>query len=232
MKLVRHIPNLLTLTNLFLGIVAILALTRDQVVVALLCMGGSLIADILDGALARKLGVDNQLGVQLDSLADVVTFGALPAMMIYYCGTTYGNGDLTIWTINLFAALAGVSAGLRLGRFNVDTRPRNYFWGLATPGGGIMIAGWLWAEYAGKMGSLGVFHQSWLLIAVPLFLAIAYQIPLPLPGLKSPVAGKVTAAVIFAMTLLGFILHGPLAISAGILAYVISGVVNLVIKFY
>ncbi|HQW03829.1 MAG TPA: CDP-alcohol phosphatidyltransferase family protein, partial [Saprospiraceae bacterium] len=86
MKLVRQIPNALTLTNLLLGTMAIIALTNALVGTAMLLMAGSLVADVFDGAIARKLGIADGLGIQLDSLADMVTFGVLPAMMIFYCG--------------------------------------------------------------------------------------------------------------------------------------------------
>jgi len=71
MNLLRHIPNALTLINLALGTLAIFALGNDLVQMALMLMGGCLLADALDGAIARKLGVAGGLGVQLDSLADI-----------------------------------------------------------------------------------------------------------------------------------------------------------------
>ena len=232
MNLVRHLPNLLTLTNLFLGIVGIIAITEGRDLDAVYCMGGSLLADMLDGALARKLGVDNALGIQLDSLADVVTFGALPSMMIYFIGTVYGTGDLSNSMLIILAALPGVSAGLRLGRFNVDSRPRAYFWGLATPAGGILVAGWLWAEYADRMYGWGASDIPGWLVVIPVFLSVSYQVPLRLPGLKSPLGGKITAGVIGLLVVLGFFLHGPIAIPAGIILYVLTGVANLLFKWY
>lgn len=195
-------------------------------------MAGSLVADVLDGAIARKLGIADGLGIQLDSLADMVTFGVLPAMMIFYCGARYGGGTPGQEMIAIFASLSAVSAGLRLGRFNIDVRPREYFWGLATPAGGIMVAGWLWAQHTGRDYGFGVAEMPWLGIAVPAFLMIAYQIPLKLPGLKSPKAGIITAIVLAALTLLGIVTLGPIAVPAGIVAYVLVGLLNLVIRWF
>jgi CDP-diacylglycerol--serine O-phosphatidyltransferase len=232
MKLVHQIPNALTLTNLLLGTMAIIALTNALVGTAMLLMAGSLLADVLDGAIARRLGVAEGLGIQLDSLADMVTFGVLPAMMIFYCGARYGGGSPGQETIAIFASLSAVSAGLRLGRFNIDMRPREYFWGLATPAGGILVAGWLWAQHTGRDYGFGVADMPWLGIAVPVFLMIAFQIPLKLPGLKSPKSGIITAIALALLTLIGIITLGPIAIPAGIVAYVLIGLFNLVLRWY
>lgn len=232
MKLLRHLPNALTLINLLLGTMAIIALTNALIETALLLMVGSLVADVLDGAIARKLGVADGLGTQLDSLADVVTFGVLPAMMIFYCGARFGGGSPGQQTIAVFAALSAVSAGLRLGRFNIDTRPREYFWGLATPAGGILVASWLWAQVLDRDYGFGVADMPWLGVIVPVFLMIAFQIPLKLPGLKSPKAGIITLVTLALITLVGIVLLGPIAVTFGIVAYICIGLVNLLLKWY
>ena len=232
MKIINQIPNALTLTDLLLGTMAIIALTNALVGTAMLLMAGSLVAYVLDGAIARRLGVHDGLGIQLDSLADMVTFGVLPAMMIFYCGARYGGGTPGQEMIAIFASLSAVSAGLRLGRFNIDVRPREYFWGLATPAGGILVAGWLWAQYTGRDYGFGVAEMPCLGVVVPVFLMIAYQIPLKLPGLKSPKAGIITAIVLAALTLVGIVTLGPIAVPAGIVAYVFVGLLNILLKWY
>lgn len=232
MKLARHIPNALTLTNLLLGTMAIIALTNALISTAMLLMAGSLVADVLDGAIARKMGNSDGLGIQLDSLADMVTFGVLPAMMIFYCGARYGGGTPGQEMIAIFASLSAVSAGLRLGRFNIDVRPREFFWGLATPAGGILVAGWLWAQHTGRDYGFGVADMPWLGVIVPLFLMISFQIPLKLPGLKSPRAGIITAIALAVATLIGIFTLGPIAVPAGIVAYVFVGLLNILLKWY
>lgn len=232
MKLLRHLPNTLTLINLFLGTMAIIALTNALIETAILLMGGSLVADVLDGAIARRLGVAGGLGIQLDSLADVVTFGALPAMMLFYCGARYGGGVPGQETTAIFASLSAVSAGLRLARFNVDTRPREYFWGLATPAGGILVASWLWAQETGRDYGFGVSDMPWMAVFVSVFLMIAFQIPLKLPGLKSPREGMITLVVLALATLVGILTIGPIAVAMGIVTYVCIGLLNLLIKWY
>jgi CDP-diacylglycerol--serine O-phosphatidyltransferase len=230
--LLRQLPNFLTLSNLLMGMLAIIAMTNALVTTALLLMLGSLIADVFDGYLARKLGVADELGVQLDSLADVVTFGVLPALMLFFIGARYGDGSINQQTIAFFAAILAVSAGLRLGRFNIDTHPRSYFRGLATPAGGIMVAAWLWAQYTNQEHGMGISDFPWLGIALPLVIAVMYQLPLRLPGLKSPKAGKITLAVIVVLTAALFSLLGPIAICLGMLVYIAVGFINLLIKWY
>ncbi|MFZ1678393.1 MAG: CDP-alcohol phosphatidyltransferase family protein [Saprospiraceae bacterium] len=232
MKLLYHLPNALTLTNLTFGTLAIMALINDQIPMSLMLVGGCLVADLLDGAVARKLGVGSGLGIQLDSLADVISFGALPAVMIYVASDKYGHGDPGQGLIAVFAALSAASAGLRLARFNIDTRPREYFWGLATPAGGIMVTGWFWAQYAGRDYGLGMADSPWLGIIIPVFLIIAFQIPLRLPGMKSPKPGIITAILLIVMGLIGFLTLGPISIPLTIVAYVGLGLLNLVLKWY
>ncbi|MBK9984609.1 MAG: CDP-alcohol phosphatidyltransferase family protein [Saprospiraceae bacterium] len=231
MKLLNHLPNALTLSNLTFGTLAIMALMNGQIPVALMLVGGALVADLLDGAVARKLGVNSDLGIQLDSLADVISFGALPAVMIYVAYTEYGHGQEK-GLIAVFASLSAASAGLRLARFNVDTRPREYFWGLATPAGGIMVTGWFWAQYAGRDYGLGMADSPWLGILIPVFLMIAFQVPLKLPGMKSPRPGIITAIVLVVLGLIGFVTLGPISIPLTIVAYVALGLLNLLLKWY
>jgi CDP-diacylglycerol--serine O-phosphatidyltransferase len=129
MNMTRQLPNALTLLNLCLGTAAIIALLNDQIPVALYLMGGCLIADMSDGLIARLLKVESNLGAHLDSLADVISFGVLPGMMIYFLGTKYGTAVPGKTITEILTVLMAASAGLRLARFNIDTRDRKYFWG-------------------------------------------------------------------------------------------------------
>ena len=81
--MIRHIPNILTLLNLFCGALAVISVLFLHVEEALVLQAISLIADFLDGLIARKLNVAGPLGVQLDSLADVISFGIFPGAVVY-----------------------------------------------------------------------------------------------------------------------------------------------------
>jgi CDP-diacylglycerol--serine O-phosphatidyltransferase len=232
MKVVHQLPNLLTLSNLLMGTIAILATFNHSFMLVVYLTGGCLVADILDGALARKLGVDGPLGVQLDSLADVVSFGVLPALIVYHLPTNFTGSEFEKLAHLILSSLIAVSAGLRLGRFNVDNRPREFFWGLATPAGAIMVLALGWSVFIKNdfvENPELLKYISWLL---PVFLIISYQVALKLPGLKSPKPGLWTMIVIAVLTIVGLLVIGPIAIALGIFVYVLLGVVNLLVKWY
>lgn len=232
MSLLRHLPNALTLGNLFLGMAGVVSMANFQVENAIYCMIGSLILDVLDGALARKLGVAGPLGIQLDSLADMVSFGVLPGMMVWYMGIEFAGDHISEPVSIALAGILAVSTGLRLGRFNIDTRPREFFWGLATPAGAIIIASWLWAQIHERDFGISVGRMPILIILVPLILSVLYQAALKLPGLKSNGAALYLLIILAILILVGAFLWGPIIVFLGFAAYVLAGLLNLVIRFY
>jgi CDP-diacylglycerol---serine O-phosphatidyltransferase len=141
----KHIPNALTCGNLICGLFGILNVFHDDLIQASIFMGIALICDWLDGFIARLLHVSSPIGKELDSLADMVTFGVLPAFMMLKliegsCTTgtcTVGLGGFYKPYISL--ALAVFSA-LRLAKFNVDTRQSDSFIGVPTPANAMVVA--------------------------------------------------------------------------------------------
>jgi CDP-diacylglycerol--serine O-phosphatidyltransferase len=232
MNVLRHIPNALTLINLMMGTMAIIALDNGRVETTLILIGICLLADILDGAIARALKINSGIGVQLDSLADVVSFGVLPSMMLFYMGSRYGGGSPDQVLVAVLASLNAVSAGLRLARFNVDERSRNFFWGLATPAGAMLVTGWLWAQHIDRDYGFGVADFPWLVVIITIFLVIAYQVGLRLPGLKSKKTGFAIAVLLGTTVAIGVFTIGPISIPLGIIIYFIIGLLNLAFKFY
>lgn len=124
----KHIPNLFTLGNLFCGLLAIneILVHHNMERVAYLVIGG-LFFDFLDGMIARLLKVSGELGKQLDSLADMVTFGVVPGLIAYVIlqDMNFSYPVLGLM-ITLFSAL-------RLAKFNIDTRQTDSFIGMPTP---------------------------------------------------------------------------------------------------
>ena len=218
--------------NLLCGCLAVVFISRNNLATASWFVMAATMLDFLDGYSARLLKAYSPLGVQLDSMADMVTFGVLPALMIYHNGMTYADSWTGASMVGFFAAVSAVSAGLRLGRFNVDDRPREFFWGLATPAGAILVAGWTWAQYTGQDFGWGMGDKPWLGLVIPIFLAVMFQVALKLPGLKSPKAGIVTAGILGVAVVVGFLMFGAIAIAAGIAGYVVLGILNLFIKWY
>ncbi len=139
----RHIPNSITLLNLFLGCIAVvLALSGELATSAILILVCSLL-DFLDGAMARLLKAWSPLGVQLDSLADLVSFGFAPAaIFFFYLQEAVQQQALSGIFVLLpwLAFLITVFSGLRLAIFNTDQRQHHTFIGLPTPANALFFA--------------------------------------------------------------------------------------------
>lgn len=158
----KNIPNLFTLLNLIFGSVAIIFILQNGVTIhydaegaqfidipekiwlASLCMGIAAIVDFLDGFVARLFNAASPLGKQLDSLADVVTFGVAPSMIIYqFLRISFANEEDGIDTstiVLLPALIIGAAAAFRLAKFNLDEKQQHYFRGVPTPAVGLLIA--------------------------------------------------------------------------------------------
>lgn len=145
---IRFVPNLFTLANLGLGMLGIVFAAREEMVWSVYCIGIALVLDFLDGFVARMLKAQSELGKELDSLADLVTFGVLPGFILFQM-ITVTRGlyfiDIHKWeSVDFWATgvalLVPMAAGLRLATFNLDTVKRNHFLGLPTPSMTIIVA--------------------------------------------------------------------------------------------
>lgn len=131
----RHLPNFLTCCNLICGCLGVVAVLEDRNIPAAYFVWLAGVFDFLDGFVARKLGVTSPIGKELDSLADVISFGLLPALVMYKM-----LGASTSSEILPFAAfLIAVCSALRLAVFNVDESQGEVFRGLNTPANSIFI---------------------------------------------------------------------------------------------
>lgn len=130
MKIYKHLPNLLTLLNAAFGFLAIVELFGEQSLTKLgLLFGLGLLMDVADGAVARALKVSSELGTQLDSLADVISFGLFPAALLYHLFIA----DWPVLALILSCATTS-SAVLRLAKFNLKTdHVPGFFAGMPTP---------------------------------------------------------------------------------------------------
>lgn len=135
------IPNLLTLSNLLCGALgAVAALVRGNLTLAFWLMVGSAVFDFFDGLVARWLGQSGRLGVELDSLADDISFGFLPAAILFVLfGRMPGAAWLPGWS-GLLLFVYAAFASLRLAKFNVDDTQHTEFCGLPSPGAALFCA--------------------------------------------------------------------------------------------
>ena len=134
MRLLRHIPNALTSMNLAVGMLGIYNVFVGDFTNSILFILVAGLFDFLDGFVARLVGADGDFGRELDSLADVVTFGALPAAYIFQWSSSLGNPDY----LSYMSVAIVVFSALRLARFNLS-EPGDGFQGLPTPANAIML---------------------------------------------------------------------------------------------
>ncbi|MCB9078506.1 MAG: CDP-diacylglycerol--serine O-phosphatidyltransferase [Anaerolineaceae bacterium] len=164
-QLTRVIPSIATLTSLACGVVAIMVLADGNfLLAALLIMLGSIL-DVLDGQLAVRLNAVSNIGKELDSLADVVTFGVAPTMLIYHLLLIVGVDR----PVAILSSLAFVMAGaLRLARFNTIPSDRNaFFTGMPIPmGSALLITASFWQHWVINMWwTIAVITVSYLMVS-------------------------------------------------------------------
>ncbi|MEO7801161.1 MAG: CDP-alcohol phosphatidyltransferase family protein [Ginsengibacter sp.] len=205
----KHIPNIFTLLNLFLGCVAIVfALQTDAVIIyvndqfsstfnipeklawASICIGAAAVVDFLDGLLARLLHAASPLGKQLDSLSDVVSFGVAPGVILFQLlrlsFAREENGlDVSMgWLLPAF--IYSCAAAYRLGKFNLIQENLNYFKGVPTPAAGLLIASFpLILHFNPEIFNMGnLLVNKWLLYAVIIILSLLMISSLPMLAIK------------------------------------------------
>ena len=240
----KHIPNSLTLLNLFCGCCAIVFIFNGLYMDGAVMIAVSLVADFFDGYTARHLRVSSPLGLQLDSLADMVSFGVIPGIIVYSLlsnsltsendiinGIKINNAltnDSTSSYSMIFKALPAfiitIFSCLRLAKFNLDTRQTTGFIGLNTPSNTTFFIGlMLIAQYnsfgLGNLVTNPVFLYS--LIPISSYLLIA---DIPMFSMKGGL-DKVKIAYI-AVSLVLFIIFRELALSLNMIIYVLLNVVN------
>ena len=129
MKILKQIPNTITSLNLLCGVFGIIAAFNGDLHISFYLMLAGALCDFCDGLAARALDAYSPMGKELDSLADLITFGLLPSIMLYKCMEWYNPGA---WYCYIPLIIAVFSA-LRLAKFNTDDRQSENFIGLATP---------------------------------------------------------------------------------------------------
>jgi len=183
----KSIPHILTLSNMACGFLAIRSLFLGDAQLAVLLVVIAALLDFLDGLAARLLGVMGELGKQLDSLADAVTFGVVPGFMVLYMsGYLFEQPtDVLGWLLLGSSVLISAMAVLRLAIFNIDTRQTSGFIGMPTPANTLFISSLLFLYATGEGG----FWVDWInnpiiLLGIALLSALWQVAPIPLIALK------------------------------------------------
>ncbi|MDT7831915.1 CDP-alcohol phosphatidyltransferase family protein [Flavobacteriaceae bacterium S356] len=190
MNLKKHIPNLFTLGNLFCGTLATMAAVERNYKAAALLVVIGIIFDFFDGFLARILKVQGELGKQLDSLADMVTSGVVPGILMFrFYEETIQHGDTDLSAMGILMAfscfLLTLAAGYRLAKFNIDTRQSESFIGLPTPAMSLFVISLpIIYEYTTIEFVKNLVFNNYFLISVSIILSVLMNVNIRLFSLK------------------------------------------------
>lgn len=180
----KHVPNALTSFNLLFGCLSIIAsLVNNDLKLAAYFIGAAAILDFFDGFVARALNVGSEMGKQLDSLADCVSFGVAPGFIFY----KITNIPIDFSQFNFMAYipfLIPVFSAIRLAKFNIDTRQTDSFIGVPTPANSLFIAAIPFVIEQNTFGLASVFQNQWFLIIFPFVSAYLLVAEIPLFALK------------------------------------------------
>jgi len=189
MDIVKHLPNSLTCANLLCGCVAIVATFTGHVHNASLYLLAALVFDFLDGFAARALKAYSPLGKELDSLADVVTFGVLPGVIFFHLFLKSNffiliDNRMLFNMLRYFFFINTICAALRLAKFNIDTRQTNYFLGLPSPANAIFIASLPLIVMHDQFGLKPYILNPLILIGICILFSVLMISEIPLLAMK------------------------------------------------
>lgn len=243
----KHIPNLFTLLNLLFGCLAIVATLQNGIAIqydpegtqlvnipekiwlASLFIGIAGLVDFLDGFVARLFNASSELGKQLDSLADVVSFGVAPSMILYqflrlsFASQEDGLHVSQFWLAPVF--MLACAAAYRLGRFNLDASQQYGFKGVPVPAAGLLVASLpliYWNEPAEWIH--GILLNKWFIYGLVLLLSWLMVSRLPLMALKfkdKSLAGNLPKIILLALSLLCIIFLKWLSVPVIFILYIL-----------
>lgn len=188
MNIVKHIPNTITCLNLFSGCVSCVMAFEEQYFLAALFVFLAAVFDFCDGMAARLLKAYSDIGKELDSLADVISFGFAPGMVIFSWLNQIGNCEY----LSYIAFLIPIFSALRLAKFNVDERQTSSFIGLPTPANAIFMVSMIammdpsvqvpgWVDMSWFSSIVG---NMWVIIALVILFSYLLVCELPMFSLK------------------------------------------------
>ncbi len=244
--MLKQLPNIFTLLNLFFGCMAIVVTLQsnvilltdenganlvqfpEQIFLASLFIAIAAVIDFFDGFVARLLKASSEMGKQLDSLADVVSFGVAPGMIVFqflrlsFTGEPSGLDTNILWLLPAF--IIPCAGAYRLARFNIDTEQSYGFKGVPIPAAGLLIAAFpliYWHNDSTTIAALLV--NKWFWYGVIIFISYLMVSTLPMLALKFKGISvkKMMPFILIAIAAGGTALFaGWLAVPVGFLAYV------------
>ncbi len=231
MSVKRHVPNFITLLNLLSGCIALVFAFEENFVLAFYFVALGIFFDFFDGFFARIFKVAGPLGVQLDSLADMVTSGVVPGVVMYkmLLNTVPGH-DLHPF-VPYIGFLITLGSCYRLAKFNIDTRQSDSFIGLPTPANALLILSLpLVLANTDSLTMLELLVNPYVLLAVTIFSAFILNAELPLFSLKVKkftLKENLLQIIFLALSLVLLVFFDYLGVTLTILMYVVlSAIAN------
>ena len=240
MQIKKHIPNTITLLNLASGLLAVIAIFKGYYDEAFIFVSLGIFFDFWDGFFARKFNVSGELGLQLDSLADMVTSGVVPGLMLFKLfeniqmdsASPYFLTDES-WYMGFVPYLGFIvtlASAYRLAKFNIDTRQTDSFIGLPTPANALLIMSIPMIEYAGSFDWLVTgLYNPYVLLGITVLSAYLLNAEIPLFSLKVKdfsLAHNKIQILFLAVSVVLLLLLSFTALPVIILFYVLLSVVN------
>jgi len=225
------LPNLFTLAALFGGFYAIVMAMNGQFEQAAYGIFIAAVLDSLDGRVARMTNTQSAFGEQMDSLSDMVSFGAAPALIVYEWALK-GLGKLG-W-IAAFVYCSG--AALRLARFNTNIAvvDKRFFQGLPSPAAAAVLIGFIWVmDDAGFKGVSRIDWLSWVAFGVTLYAGLTMVTNVPFYSFKDVSFKRTVPFIVIVAIALGFAvitIHPPIVLFSLFLVYGLSGYAVYVYK--
>ena len=180
MRITKHIPNIITSMNLLCGALGVIFTFQGALHIAFYLMLAAAVCDFFDGFAARLLKAYSPMGKELDSLADLVSFGLLPSMMLH---RRLVEGGMTGFVAYIPLVICIFSA-LRLAKFNIDDRQSENFLGLPTPACAMWCGSLVFAADHGVMSMANLLHDTYLIPVASVILALLLVSEIPMFSFK------------------------------------------------
>lgn len=240
----KHIPNLITSLNVVSGSMAVFVAIYGKLEFAALLILIGMVFDFFDGMSARLLHVKSEMGKELDSLADMVSFGVAPAVLAHFLirMTLFGSGEIEIGELSflhqamLFSPLLiPAFSAYRLAKFNLDVRQTMSFIGMPTPANALFWVSLVYGFYHVPVLYDYLFGNAWVLIVCAVILSVLLICELPMFSLKitgfSWKENKIRYCYFLAL-LLTAIIWGEAAVVFAIPLYILFAVIEALILLF
>jgi CDP-diacylglycerol--serine O-phosphatidyltransferase len=237
----RQLPNLITLLNLACGTAAIVLTLEGQWRWGIYLLLTASVLDFLDGFAARLLKVSSEIGKQLDSLADMVSFGVLPAVFIYAVfNSLFQNQpadagrfyDHLQWVVLISVLVVPAFSAMRLARFNTEENQGAFFYGLPTPAHALFWSGVFW-QFMQTGYIFGTPLNLFFMWAIMLIMAFHMILPIPMYSLKFEhlrLRGNLVRYLLLLLTVVILVFMGLGGLPLVILVYILLSLLNLLLS--